>query len=303
MQDRGAVGLIAGWGSFPVEVAQQIRVGGRKLFIIGIKDHADQHVAEFADEFRWKGVLRIGAHRRFFSRCGVTCVVLAGKIFKDRILHQGRGWIDHLPDLTCCRLFYSTFITRKRDGRDDTLLSTIVAEYERNGMNVLPVTEVAPGLLTEEGCLTACKPSRGSLIDANFGWSIARSMGGLDVGQSVTVKDQMILGVEAIEGTDALIARTGKLCPRGGFTLVKLAKPNQDMRFDVPTIGRRTIEQMIRSGGRTVVVEAGKTILVEREATLALANQHRISIVSLASANASNSVGSAAEEREPAVTL
>ncbi len=115
-------------------------------------------------------------------------------------------------------------------------------------------------------------------------------MGGLDVGQSITVRDQTVLGVEAVEGTDALISRTGQLCPRGGFTLVKVAKPNQDMRFDVPTIGLRTIENLIRAGGRTIAVEAHRTILVDREQTLAYANKHGVAILALSSAESAELV-------------
>jgi len=119
-------------------------------------------------------------------------------------------------------------------------------------------------------------------------------MGGLDIGQSITVKNQNVLGVEAIEGTDALIARTGRLCPRGGFTLVKVAKPEQDMRFDVPTIGLRTLEQLASAGGSALAIEAGRTILVERQATLDFANKHGIAIVSMSNTAAENAIRHAA---------
>jgi DUF1009 family protein len=148
-------------------------------------------------------------------------------------------------------------------------------------MNVLPITEIAPQLLVEEGCLTRRHPSRSQMLDIRFGWKIARSMGALDIGQCMTVKDQVVLGVEAIEGTDALIARTGQLCPRGGFSVVKVAKPQQDMRFDVPTIGLRTLQQLSAAGGKALAIEAGRTILVDRAATIDYANQHGLCIVAL----------------------
>jgi DUF1009 family protein len=116
--------------------------------------------------------------------------------------------------------------------------------------------------------------------DIEFGWSIAKQMGGLDVGQSVTVRDRTILAVEAIEGTDACIVRTGQICTRGGFTLVKVAKPQQDMRFDVPTIGPQTIEKMKLAGGKVIAIEAGKTILINREKTLQMADELGIAILS-----------------------
>jgi DUF1009 family protein len=108
-------------------------------------------------------------------------------------------------------------------------------------------------------------------------------MGGLDIGQSISVKDRTVLAVEAVEGTDACIERTGQLCPRGNWTLIKVAKPQQDMRFDLPTIGPQTIERMIAAGGKAIAIEAGMTILVDRDRTLRLANRHGICIISLIS--------------------
>ncbi len=141
--------------------------------------------------------------------------------------------------------------------------------------------DVAPQLMAEAGVLTRRHPNRRERLDIEFGWSIARQMGQLDIGQSIVVRDRTVLGVEAIEGTDALIARTANLCPRGGFTLIKVAKPQQDMRFDVPTIGLRTIEQLHQAGGSAIAIEAGKTIFVDRDATIKRANQLGIAIASL----------------------
>lgn len=275
------VGLLAGWGSFPVEVAERCVDEGNELYVAAFKGHADRRLERLATEIRWLGVLKIGGHMRFFQRCGVTHVAMAGKLFKERILYHGRGWIDHLPDWTCYRILGNSFVTKSKDARDDTLLTAVANAYQERGMNVLPITQIAPQLLVEEGCLTRKRPSRSQLLDIRFGWNIARSMGGLDIGQSMTVKDRVVLGVEAIEGTDALIARTGQLCPRGGFTLVKVAKPQQDMRFDVPTIGLRTVQQMAAAGGKAIAIEAGRTIFVDRQATLDYANQRGLIIVAL----------------------
>lgn len=275
------IGLVAGWGRFPIEVAERCRANGIEVQVAAIKGHADPYLTRLATELRWFGVAKLGAQLRYFSRAGIQHVTLAGKLFKDRILHQGWGWIQHLPDWQCVRTFGSVYITRSKDARDDTLLTAIVEAYRKRAMQVLPVTRIAPQLLAEQGCLTKRKPTRAQQIDIQFGWDIARRMGGLDIGQSISVKDQMVLGVEAIEGTDALIQRTGKLCPRGGFTLIKVAKPNQDMRFDVPTIGLRTVQQLVSAGGKTLAIEAGKTIMVERDETLAFAERHGLSIVSL----------------------
>lgn len=275
------VGVLAGWGSFPVEVAEHLRAAGSEVVVVALKGHADSRLNDLATHIRWSGVLTLGDHMRFFATHRVTQVAMAGKIFKDRILYHGRGWIDHFPDWTCFRILGANFVTRTRDGRDDTILQAVVAAYQRKGMQVLPINQLAPQLLAEHGCLTRRKPTRTQRLDVEFGWKIARAMGGLDIGQSMTVKDQVVLGVEAVEGTDALIHRTGKLCPRGGFTLVKVAKPQQDMRFDVPTIGLQTVERVADAGGSVIAIEAGRTIFVDRKATLEYANRRGIAIVAL----------------------
>jgi DUF1009 family protein len=136
-------------------------------------------------------------------------------------------------------------------------------------------------LLPPAGQLTRRSVSAAQQKDIEFGWQLAKAMGRLDVGQSVAVKDRAVLAVEAIEGTDECIRRAGELCPAGGFTLVKVAKPNQDMRFDVPTIGLGTLKAMSRSGGRVLAIEAGQTIVVGRQEVIDFANQEKLVIVAL----------------------
>ena len=280
------VGLVAGWGSFPMEVAEHCRALGYEVYIAAIKGHADPKLAQFAQDMKWFGVAKLGGQIHFFQRHGVQQITLAGKLFKDKILFHGLGWIEHLPDVTCLRTLYRSFITRSSDTRDDTILGAVAEAFTKRDIQVVPATDLAPQLMVNDGCLSHRSPSRREKLDIEFGWQIARQMGGLDVGQSITVRDQTVLGVEAVEGTDALIARTGELCPRGGFTLIKVAKPKQDMRFDVPTIGRRTIENVVKAGGTAIAIEAHRTILVDREETIALANRHRIAIVAHTDANA-----------------
>lgn len=285
--DSSPIGLVAGWGRFPIELAEQVRAQGRELVVVAIKDHADETLKDLALEYRTFGVAKLGAHIRYFRRHGVREVLLAGKLFKDRILFHGWGWIGHAPDITCLATVYDSFVSRRADQRDDTLLGAVVRAFAARGMTVLPSADIAPSLMAEEGILSHRKPSKREERDIEFGWRIARQMGGLDIGQSIIVRDRTVLGVEAIEGTDALIARMTTLCPRGGFTLVKVAKPQQDMRFDVPTIGLRTVEQLHRAGGTAIAIEANKTIFVDREQTLCRANELGIAIASLVGAQTS----------------
>jgi DUF1009 family protein len=136
-------------------------------------------------------------------------------------------------------------------------------------------------LLVRPGILTKRKPTTAEEQDIRFGWELAKEMGRLDVGQSVAVRERAVLAVEAIEGTDRAIIRAGELCPRGGFVVVKVAKPQQDMRFDVPTVGCQTVEMIRKAGGRVLAIEAGKTILLDEAQTIALADRYGITIAAL----------------------
>lgn len=278
-ETRKPIGLVAGWGNYPLMVAKSLKEKGESVVVVAIKDHATEELAKVADEIRWFGVAKLGAQQRWLRKFGTEQVVLAGKIFKGRIFFHGLGWIGHLPDWECMKTFYPHVVTRKKDSRDDTLLHAIVGSFERNGMKVVPGTDLATQLIVEEGCLTRNQPNANVRKDMIFGWEIAKRMGDLDVGQSVTVKHQTVLCVEALEGTDACIARSADVCPNGGFTLVKVAKPRQDMRFDLPTIGLNTIQGLVKAGGTAILMEANKTILLEREEVIDFANKHGVTMV------------------------
>ncbi len=173
------------------------------------------------------------------------------------------------------RLWYR----RLRDKRDDSLLSAIVAEFESEGLHCRSALDLCPELLVSKAVLTRRQPTAAEWRDIEFGWDLAKEMGRLDVGQTVAVRELAVLAVEAIEGTDRAIARAGELCPRGGFTVVKVAKPQQDMRFDVPTVGLTTVESLHNAGGRVLAIEADKTILLDAAQTVALADRYGLSIV------------------------
>ena len=148
----------------------------------------------------------------------------------------------------------------------------------RDGIAFHPATDFAPELLVKPGQIAGRPPSAAQQADIEFGWDVAKQMGGLDIGQSVCVKDRAVLAVEAIEGTDACILRAGDLCKKGGFTVVKVAKPQQDMRFDVPTVGVRTLRTMVAAGANVLAIEGGRTILLDDEEFRQFAAQHKISV-------------------------
>jgi DUF1009 family protein len=167
------------------------------------------------------------------------------------------------------------------DNRDDSLLLGVIAEFERDGMIFASALDFCPELLVKEGVLTRRAPTPAERRDIEFGWTLAKEMGRLDVGQSVAVKEKAALAVEAIEGTDRCIERAGQFCRAGGWTLVKVAKPQQDMRFDVPTIGVTTIENLHKARARVLAIEADKTILLDQDQVVALADRYGLSIVAL----------------------
>ena len=278
---RAPIGLIAGWGSFPIEVAEHVIKSGRRICCIAINDHASPDLESICDHVRWSGVGKFGAHIRYFRRHGVREVTMAGKLFKSELLFKGSVWIKHCPDLTAIRTFGPHLLGSRPDARDDSLLLAVTKTYAKQSITVCPATDFAPELLVNQGLIAGKSLSIKQSRDAEFGWKVAKQMGGMDIGQSITIKNGTVLGVEAVEGTDQCIARTGELCPNGGWTLVKVSKPNQDMRFDVPTIGPQTILGVADHGGTAIVIEADKTILVQREETLQLANRRGVTIIAI----------------------
>ncbi len=208
---------------------------------------------------------------------------MAGKIHKVR-LYQRFGWLRHFPDLTGLRVYGPFFMGGKKDLRDDTLLTAIVDAFDARGIHFGPATDYAPELLVRAGQLTRRGPTSAERSDIEFGWRLAKEMGRLDIGQSVVVMNRTPIAVEAIEGTDECIRRAGALCS-GGFTVVKTAKPRQDMRFDVPTVGVGTLESIQSAGGRVLAIEAGRTVLIDEPKFIEFANRNGLAVVALDESN------------------
>ena len=261
-------------------IAEALRRDGYEIYCLGVKGHADPVLRDICDDFRWIGLAKLGASIRYFRRRGVTDAMMAGKIHKVRLFQRG-AWLRHLPDLRAIRTFFPHLVTRNRDRKDDTLLGAIVDAFAESGITFGPATDYAPELLVKTGQLTRRGLSSAQEKDVRFGWEIAKQLGRLDVGQSVAVKNLAVLALEAIEGTDPCIRRAGELCTAGDFTVVKVAKPQQDMRFDVPTIGLGTLRAMQESGARVLAVEAGKTIIIDEEEVVAFADRNKMVIVAL----------------------
>ncbi|HWL94743.1 MAG TPA: UDP-2,3-diacylglucosamine diphosphatase LpxI [Phycisphaerae bacterium] len=274
---ENTLGLIAGEGEFPKLVARGARSAGLRVVAVGLRGTHDPEIRGMVDAYYQAGIARLGRWIRIFRRQGASRVIMAGRVRKARILELPlwRQALVYWPDWVSIKLWFFS----SRDRRNDTLLSAVAEEMARRGVTLIDSTTYSAEAMAPEGLLTRRDLSPAQRSDADLGWRIAREMGRLDVGQAVVAFQGDIVAVEAIEGTDRMIERAGDLCKKPGWVLVKVAKPNQDMRFDVPTIGPNTIEKMSKHGGAALVVEAGKTLVLEKDETLRLANVHGISIV------------------------
>lgn len=277
------LGLIAGEGELPLLVARNARRAGLRLAVVGLRGYANPDLQSLADSFAWCGIARLGAWIRALRRAGCREVVMVGRVRKSTMFAGPRWlqWLQYVPDLTSIRVWYF----HARDKRNHTLLRAVADELGRNGLTMIDSTRYIPeamaeaGLLTVEGPRSLSAAPRSVIDDAEFAWPLVKQVAAMDIGQSIAVKEREVIAVEAIEGTDKLIVRAGDLCPQGGWTLVKVARHDQDMRFDVPTIGPNTIEKLHAARAAGIVVEAGKTIILEREKTLTLARRLGIAVI------------------------
>ena len=274
--ENDTIGLIAGQGRLPFMVAQGAKRAGLKVACVGFRDQADPLLADEVDSFKWVSVARPGGWIRELRRQGVKDTIMVGRVAKTNIYTPFRI-LQYLPDWRAFRVWYGRL--GKKDKRNDTLLCALADELAGGGVVLVDSTKYIEENMAAVGILTKTKPNETIANDIEFGWDIVKRMGDLDIGQAIAVKEQEVIAVEAIEGTNKMIKRAGELCRAGGWTLIKTGKPNQDMRFDVPTVGPDTIEKLRDSGSKCLAIEAGKTIIVDLEQTLALADKNKICIV------------------------
>lgn len=270
-KDMETLGLLAGIGHLPVDVAQSAKKLGYKVLAIAVVADTDPELPENADVFYTINVGKAGKILQTLKRHDVKNVTMIGKVTKEVLYKNGAI----IPDLTTIRLLSSL-----PDRKDDTIMNAIVKLIEDAGMHVMDQTVLIQPLLPGPGVLTRRKPTEQEWKDMQFGFRVAKELGRMDIGQTVVVKNQAVMALEAIEGTDACILRGGFL-GKGGVIVAKTAKPAQDNRFDMPSVGTTTLTSMIHAGATGIVIEAGRTLLVDRKRTLSMAEEKDITIVSM----------------------
>jgi DUF1009 family protein len=264
------LGLIAGRGRLPLDIARAARRRGLRVAAVAFHGETDPALGEDADRITWVHLGELGALLSALHAAGARDAVMAGKILKTSLY----GDLSQLrPDARAIALFAGL-----RDRSDDAILGAIADLLAGEGIVLRPQAELVPDLLAQEGVLGGVAPGASQQADAAFGWRIAKALGEVDVGQTVVVRERAVMALEAIEGTDAAIRRGADL-GGPGVTVVKVAKPRQDPRFDLPAVGPDTIEVLAEVKAAALAVEAGRTLVVDRERMIALADAHGIALL------------------------
>ena len=268
------LGLIAGEGVFPILVARGARAAGRRVVCTAFAGHAWPDLADECDVFRWVGVLRCGQWIKTLQANGCTQAIMVGRVNKSHIYDRWR-YFRYIPDLRTARLFFRAV---RRDKRPQVILQALIDELGSAGITLVDSTQYCPEHLATAGVMTRRPPTEAQWADVRFGWDVCRAVSRMDIGQSIAVLDRDVIAVEAVEGTDAMIDRAGRLCRVGGWTLIKMST-DREMRVDVPTVGTTTIEKLAAARAGCLVLEAGRTIMLEKNKVIELADWYKIAIV------------------------
>lgn len=274
--NKNILGLIAGQGRLPFLIADGAKAAGLKVICVGLAENADPSLAENVDAFYTVAIARPGQWIRKLRKHNVTKTIMVGRVAKTRLFSPLRI-LRYLPDLRAMKLLYWTL--RKKDKQNDTILGALADELAKGGIILEDSTMYCKEHLADKGVMTNCKLGASVQQDIEFGFTIAKQCGQLDIGQAIAVKEGEVIAVEAIEGTAKMIERAGEYCKKGGWTLIKVAKPKQDLRFDVPCVGPETVRGLAENGGKCLVIEAETTIIIDKPQTIELADKLKITIV------------------------
>lgn len=269
IKDIKRIGLITGNGKFPLLLCQAAKGHNIDVVVIAVKDELDTDLSRYVDKTYWVELGQGGKTIEILKKENIKYAIMAGKIKKTTILKQSFKMDKVARDI----------LKNLIDKGDDTILKAIADRLKTEGIELLDSTKFLNNLLAKKGIYTKIKPTPSQREDINFGFKIAKAIGGLDIGQAVIIKDKVIIAVEAIEGTDEAIIRAGNLS--SGAVVVKVSKPSQDMRFDVPTVGLNTIQAMEKANANVLAIEAEKTLILEKEMMIKEADKAGICIIAV----------------------
>lgn len=265
------IGLLAGCGRFPLFFAKAAKKCGSEVIAVAIKNETSKEINDLVEHVEWFDIGSLQGMIDVFRKAGITKMVMAGGVTKATMFQ------NIVPDARFLKVFAKVRNSNKANN-DDALLRQLCEEFETEGIHVCDSTTYLSVLLPEKGVLTKRQPSDEEKLDIEYGHKIAKQIAGMDIGQTIVLKKQVILAVEAIEGTDKAIMRGGEL-GRGDVTVVKVARPTQDMRYDIPTVGIETINTLKKAQAKCLAFEEGKTLLLDREEVIRLADEAGIAIV------------------------
>jgi DUF1009 family protein len=278
MNSEKIIGLIAGSGRLPILVAQGAQQAGFRVICTGLCSNPEPELIGLVDYYTEVPIARPGVWIRKLRKNGVTDAIMVGKVNKET-LFTPRRILRYLPDWRAFRIYY--WRLRKKDKIDQTILQAVADELASGGIMLQDSTKFCTEHLAEKGIMTKVRPAAYVQQDIDFGWDIVKKIAYAGIGQAIAVKERIVLTVEAVEGTEQMIVRAGQLCKKGGWTLLKVSNPEQDLRFDVPCVGPDTINSISSNGGKCLVVEAGRTIIIEKPETIALGDKLGIAIIGI----------------------
>ncbi|MEM7622458.1 MAG: UDP-2,3-diacylglucosamine diphosphatase LpxI [Planctomycetota bacterium] len=270
------IGVIAGGGRLPILIAQNLRRVGHEVHGLGLYKQFDPVMEDICTTFREVPLLRVGTWGKTLRRQGVRHAIMVGNVDKATLMHDPWRLIRCIPDAPTALGWYRKI---RHDRRSYAILAAIAEELDRNGVSLMDSTSPIPDHLANAGVMTRARPTRQQDADIAFVWPILAQILRLDVGQSIAVRDRDVVAVEAVEGTDRLIERSGHICRAKGWTLCKGARMGHDRRSDVPTVGLTTIERLHAAGGRCLALAAGDVIMIDRDRVIEEADRLGIAIV------------------------
>lgn len=269
------VGLLAGSGLFPVNFARGAHRHGYKVVAIALKGETSPELEDYVDEIHWTGLARLGKWIRIFKDAGIQRAVMCGGVTKAKIYENP---LRLMPDFRSAKFIYS----RRGAWEDHALLADLAEVFEEEGISVESSVLFCPELLVSEGVLTSREPTEREWSDIRFAWPRIKTIAGMQIGQTIVVKDGAVVAVEGMDGTDATLRRAGEIAGEGSVA-VKLAKEGHDPRFDIPCVGPDTVDVLKDAGLGALAVEAEKTLILERDRTVERAEEADVAIVAVSS--------------------